>query len=344
MRSLAFNTYRNSSIPVLASAGGSKICLSDPRPNYETELLSIWPHGDEIATDAIGISPDGSILASGGRNGLLVLTSLQVPSVQPHMSSDSISNRLQSSPVLLNQPEVFGSIDSLAEVGSLASSELMTSSTTEDLMSLQDLPAFLVAGADDIQETEHPNNSSSGKNLSIPTTQKKQKKMVQSARESRKKRTEKKLVDLPTMIAHLTMSARGSVIRELSSSSESSDEESETNLGHKQALSNLINITHKVSTFSQAESKVLEPYKETRHPDPRVSLLEEDVPNAIKERRNFFHSKTTLGVDDQKAAHDSDESLSDFQSSRYSTKSPDSFVGEVGSGDEYCDDIPLSMI
>ena len=180
---------------------------------------------------------------------------------------------------------MFGSIDSLAEVGSLASSELMTSSTTEDLMSLQDLPAILVAGADGIQETEHPNNSSCGKYLSTPTTQKKQKKMVQSARELR---TEKKLVDLPKMITHhLTMSARGSVIRELSSNSESSDEESVTNLGHKQALSNLINITYKVSAFSQAESKVLEPYKETRPPDPRVSLLEEDIPNAITEFFSF---------------------------------------------------------
>jgi len=346
VRSLAFNTNKNSLIPVLASAGGTKVVISDPRPYYGTQLLSIHPNGEESVVDAAEISPEGSILASGGRSGHLVLTSLYTPMVKSDVKRDTISDRLRKSGVILDEMVGYGSTESLIE--SLPSSDLMVaSSTTEDLVSLQtnatdeldhieNIPRLFSGGPigtasefnlyDGHNEIEHSSMKPKVRKNSKKTQQ------LQNARESRKKRTEKKVVDLPTMIAHLSTSARGSVIRELSSSSESSDDdEPESSISPKLPLSSLINVTHKVSAFSSYENVTAD--TGANIPDPRISLLEEDVPEAIRERRDFFQEKC-----------DKEDSLPEAQSEYYSSMPFGNFQEELGSGEDSCDDVQLSMI
>ena len=355
IRSLAFSTSSSASVPVLASAGGNKVVLADPRPNYGTQLLSIHPKGGESAVDAVEISPEGSILASGERSGHLVLNSLDMPVVKFSVKKDSISDQLRKSGVILDEVDGYGSTESLVE--SLPSSDIMlASSTTEDLVSLQtntsddlvhiqNIPHLFSEGpsgaASEIYFYDDHNEIKPASSRPKARTNPKKAHQLQNARESRKKRAEKKLVDLPTMIAHLSTSARGSVIRELSSSSESSDEDvPESYNGPKLPLSSLINVTHKVSTFSNSENVTVVEDGGAKVPDPRLSLLEEEVPEAIRERRDFFQEKSS----NLKSSHVLEDPTPETQPEYYSSKLFGNVQEEIGSGEDSCDDIQLSMI
>lgn len=255
-----------------------------------------------------------------------------------------------NSGTILDQPELFGSVDSLIEAMSQTSaSDLMTSSGTEDLISLRGLPKDSpLSEAEQKQLLDNSADYSSRKAHSRESIKLKARRKELNARESRQKRTEKKLVDLPTMIAHLSTSMSGSVMHELSSSSDSSEEEEEKEeqSSQQKKLNALIDVAQKVNTFSQIETKALVPDSENKVPEPRLSLLQEDTPVAIRERREFLETGKSQDDDkgEEELLYDSDGDSSEYHSGRYSTKSPDSFAENLGSGDGYYDDVPLSMI
>ena len=341
VKSLAFNPSTDAAVPVLASAGDFTLRLSNPRPTHETELLSLTPHTLGKEVEAVGISPDGSLIVSGGRDGVLVFLTLSIPSLRPQLSVDSsISEKLRNSQNILERSFDHDSMEDLHEAVSQAS------------MSEGDLS--LAASREDILiETGQRNISGSNKEISP------HRKEI-SARASRLKRTEKKVVDLPSMIAHLSASVRASIIEEQLSSSESEDE-AVLEEREAQKISALIGVAQKVDKYSQiaTDQEVVQ-----KAPDPRLSLLPENAPEAIQEKRRFFESKldstdgqgteSPLGYCNEYSGYSSlmepDEN-SDTEGGSYaldsqlqSTTRQRSFA-EIGSEEEYYeDDIPFSMI
>ena len=84
VKSIAFNPNSdNVAVQILASAGAYSVRLSDPRPTQKADILSLSPHTPGKEVEAVAISPDGSTLASGGRDGQLIFMSLNIPSFVP---------------------------------------------------------------------------------------------------------------------------------------------------------------------------------------------------------------------------------------------------------------------
>jgi hypothetical protein len=355
VKSLAFNPNVNTAVPVLASAGDSTVLLSDPRPTQKAELLSLSPHTPGKEVEAVGISPDGSLLVSGGRDGLLALLTLSVPVLSQQNHNDSVSSKLRNSQNFLERSFDNGSTEDLAEAVSQASTsegDLSVAASRENI-------------SQEAARKEESKQYQQQQQRQQPHTQ------SQSARVSRQKRAQKKVVDLPTMIAHLSASVCGSVME---GSSDSEEETEDADIETQNKISSLIGVSQKVSKFSQITKKTS--VQELRHgvPEPRLSLLPNDVPETIKEKREFFKSREALDSNEQ-PINDSREDLveteyydgyssllpgeeeSDTESSpvHYTLKDSKNFqashfhtAGELDSADEYYDDedadVPFSMI
>lgn len=338
VKSLAFNPSTNTVLPILASAGDYTILLSDPRPTQKSEILTLSPHTLGKEVEAVGISPDGSLLISGGRDGLLVFMNLSVPSLRPHLlRENSISTKIRHSISILDQSVETNSTEDQAEAISQAStSDLSVGASRESIPldgGLQERPQDKV----------------------VP----------HSARISRKRRTEKKVVDLPTMIAHLSASVRTSMLEEQLSSSDSEDDMEKES--HKK-ISSLVHVAQKVDKFSQFARKTSVQEMLHKAPEPKRSLLPANVPETIKEKKKYFETRKTTKVEDTDGAEyydgyssllpgEPDESDSDEEAGEYAMKlegsareditalidsRQHSFTDELGSGDDY-DDI-VSMI
>lgn len=336
-------------MPILASAGDYTLLLSDPRPTQKAEILTLTPHSPGKEVEAVGISPDGSLLVSGGRDGLLVFMTLSVPSLRPQLHDNSVSSKLRNSIALLDQSFDTNSLEDQAEAISQAS-------TSEGDLSV----------------------AASRENILLDSALKPQgyPKKEYNARMSRQRRAEKKVVDLPSMIAHLSASVRGSVLEEQPSSSDSEEEEDEEQESQKK-ISNLVHVAQKVDKFSQITKKTSVQEMLHKAPEPRLSLLPDSVPETIKEKRKFFQSRevsegTDGHIEDYKDENydgyssllpgEPDGSDSEQESGGYAMRSGDSrarareditalissrqhsFTDELGSGDEYYDDVPFSMI
>jgi WD40 repeat protein len=90
VKSVFFNPQTvNVSLPVLASAGGYIVHLSDPRSGRKSDILSLMPHEPGKEVEAVTISPDGSLLVSGGRDGKIALMTLMVPRLLPYSQEGS---------------------------------------------------------------------------------------------------------------------------------------------------------------------------------------------------------------------------------------------------------------
>lgn len=364
MKSLAFNPNTDTAIPVIASAGDCTILLSDPRPTQKAELLSLSPHTPGKEVEAVSISPDGSLLVSGGRDGLLALLTLSVPLLSWQDHNDSVSSKLRNSRNFLERSFDNGSIEDLVD-------GIVQTSTSEGDLSVapsQENISHEASRDKEQQRTEELQQS---------------KKMEQRARVSRQKRTEKKVVDLPTMIAHLSASARGSVLEEQLSSSDSEEEPEEADIDTQGKISSLIGVSQKVDKFSQITKKTSVQEVRYKAPEPRLSLLPDDVPDTIKESREFFKSREALdiqytsesredpveseyydGYSSLLPGEEEEEELdpesspmhsghynllkdsSNSQAGRFHKSSRQhSFAEELGSADEYYDeDVPFSMI
>lgn len=355
VKSLAFNPNTDTAIPVLASAGGCTLLLSDPRPTQKAELLSLSPHTLGKEVEAVSISPDGSLVVSGGRDGLLALLTLSVPLLNPQNHDNSVSSKLRNSRTILDRSFDNDSTEDLVEAVSQASTSEGDISVT---VSRENVSLEAVTRERNVQKN-HLGKTAEQRN-------------EHSARISRQKRTEKKVVDLPTMIAHLSASMRGSVLEEQPSSSDSEEESEDVTTQEK--ISDLIGVSQKVNKFSQISKKTS--VQEIRHntPDPRLSLLPDDVPETIKESRNFFESREAVDGEYSGESREnpveaeyydgyssllpgeeeSDTDESPMHSGHYTLK--DSFPtgpfhsssrqhSFAGSTDEYYDeDVPFSMI
>lgn len=284
VKSLDFDPNTKAAVPILASAGDYTLLLSDPRPTQKAELLSLSPHAPGKEVEAVSISPDGSLLVSGGRDGALAIMTLTVPLVQQDTHDDSVSSKLRRSQSYLEHSFDNDSAEELGDATSLTS----TSEGDVRRENANVLPQQ--------EKAESPRNvrNSAGKQKSKPRVAEKQQKStgkVHSARISRQKRAEKKVVDLPSMIAHLSASVvqQSSTLEEHQSSSDNSDAEPEANA---EQIKSLIGVTQKVSKFSQITKKTSVQEMHHKAPAPRLSLLgSEDIPETIKESRKFFEMK-----------------------------------------------------
>ena len=358
MKSLAFYPSPNAVSSVLASAGDYTVLLSDLSPYQKASIFSISPHSLGKEVEAVAISPDGSILVSGGRDGLVVLMTLSLPSLFPDRDN-TISSRLRNYRVVLSQ--IFDSTEDLAEeMSQISASEgdPMTGSSSEDLL----------LETDEVQKRYHDS-----KQIQFYNRERIHRKNEATARESRKNRTEKKPVDLPTMIAHLS-SIRSSLVKEQLSSSDSEEDVISELQDQQKKLNSLIDVAQKVSKYSQITEKTS---VQDKVPKPRYSLLPMETPDVIRDHRKFFEDRQNYdGTDGDGDNSDSESSQSghyymkpltsldcsletkDFITTSTGTEQAlldsncfpslassqeQSFGKELGSGDE-SDDIPLSVI
>ena len=213
VKSLCFNPQtKNVALPLLASAGGYSIHLSDPRPSHKSNILALSPHEVKKEVESVTISPDGSLIASGGRDGMVVLMTLFVPSVIPQ-SASNLSHRQgffkgRQSSKKYSQ----GATDRGDEGGLDAELEEldMILREPEPLQSQQNISRLKRISRTAVKTVELDEYSAAAT------------KGV-SARKSRGKRVRGKVIDIPTMVAHLSSTAKAIGPEELSSSDESDD-------------------------------------------------------------------------------------------------------------------------
>ena len=261
VKNVAFNPHtENVALPLLASAGDFTIRLSDPRPDRKSDILTLSPHLPGKEVEVVTISPDGSLLVSGGRDGIIVLMTLFVPSIMPRSESGySTSSVLRRSRVVRDRSYIYDATD----VGEIP----------EELDEEEDLEAELEAEALDKILTEPPTKLT--KKTSF-TRMKRRSRVAEKevelqdhatmkrkgvrARESREKRVQVKQVDIPTMVAHLSAAIRAYGPEEPSSSSSSeSEEENEAEEIIEWAQEELppsksmVDVASKVAAFSNPE-------------------------------------------------------------------------------------------
>ena len=186
--------------------------------------------GKEV--EAVAISPDGSLLVSGGRDGLLVLMTLMVPSIVPR--SDAHHMHLTSS--ILRKSQVVRDRSYIRDV------------TADDDISLElqedeDLMAGWMAEEEEEEMTDHfPLEPKKTEKKSFSRMKRRsrfdeketelhdyatvRKKTGVSAKTARGKRTKGKSYDIPTMVAHLSAAVRVYGPEEPNSSSDSEGETS----------------------------------------------------------------------------------------------------------------------
>lgn len=183
------------SLPVLSSAGGYTVNISDPRPGYKSSILSpIYPHEPGKEVESVRISPDGSLLASGGRDGNIVLMTLMVPRLLPSfrgrgriMDYKQKARKSRDSSTFIKdishrEDEDEIAVEELDELDDILSSPLKK----EVEQNVARLKRLSRTAAKEMELVEH-------------STVKK----TATAKSSRKKRVAGKNIDLPTMIAHL---------------------------------------------------------------------------------------------------------------------------------------------
>ena len=90
VKSVTFNyNTHNVAVPVLASAGDYSLKVWDVRPtNLGHPLVSLTLHQPGKEVEAVAISPDGSLVATGARDGVVILMTLFVPTILPRTDSE----------------------------------------------------------------------------------------------------------------------------------------------------------------------------------------------------------------------------------------------------------------
>ena len=90
IKSVTFNyNTHNVAVPVLASAGDYSLKVWDLRPtNLGHPLVSLSLHQPGKEVEAVAISPDGSLVATGARDGIVILMTLFVPTILPRTDSE----------------------------------------------------------------------------------------------------------------------------------------------------------------------------------------------------------------------------------------------------------------
>lgn len=216
VKSVCFNPQTvNVSLPVLASAGDYSIHLSDPRPGHKANILSLSPHETGKEIESVTISPDGSLLASGGRDGMIVLMTLMVPQLIPFSSRrgrGAIKKQREKRDISFikdithgqeeDRDDVLEDLDELDDI-------LRTPMQKEAQQNVSRLKRISRTA---IKEVElHDHHSTIKRNINAKT--------------SRGRRVKEKNIDLPTMVAHLTNTSKSVPIYLEEADLSSSDEE-----------------------------------------------------------------------------------------------------------------------
>ena len=252
VKNVAFNPNTvNTAVPVLASAGDFTVRLSDPRPDQQADILTLYPHTLGKEVEAVVISPDGSLLVSGGRDGMIVLMNLFVPSVIPRSeSSFSTSSVLRRSRVVRDRSYIYD----------------ITSGDDEILEEEHELEAEMEAEELDMILAEPPRSKRPEKQPSFRRLKRRSRfaekeaelpdyatvrRKGPTAREARGKRYKEKTVDIPTMVAHLSAAIRAYGPEEPSSSSESDEEGENEELENEQR--DPVDVAMRVIEFSSPE-------------------------------------------------------------------------------------------
>lgn len=274
-------------MPILASAGDYTLLLSDPRPTQKAEVLSLSPHALGKEVEAVGISPDGSLLVSGCRDGLLVFVTLSIPSLRPQLHDNSVSAKLRNSRAILEQSFNHDSVEDLTEATSQASTsegDLSTAVSRENmLLETGRLSPLGISQHSTLKGQTHFKTSQEQRGVT---------------RQSRQRRAEKKVVDLPTMIAHLSASVRSSMLEEQLSSSDSEDDITSEEQDPQKKIGALIGVAQKVNKYSEITNKTSVQEMLHKVPEQRLSLLPKDAPETIRENRKFFEGQETFeGID-----------------------------------------------
>lgn len=374
VKSVAFNpnSDNNTTLPILASAGDFSMRLSDPRPTQKADILSCSLHTPGKEVEAVSISPDGSVVVTGGRDGLLILMSLSIPSVMPQ--SEPERAQATSATTVVRQPSSEILEESLKHLRtSSPANEELSDYEIEELSKNEPVEEEDIRVASEVRDVlmdmckEPRRRSRHIQDKPVFNTG-----MVtyRRDRESREKRMSGKVVDIPTMVAHL--SARASMIEEPSSSSGSeSDDDSDVEsrervfqvnaseeagrfLENKDTVSDIMESTQHSHSPAQLEYKNLFREKETKKKDTSI-FEEDDMDNVVLLMKNFLDENKPLEVATEHSGeyrlssivHSLDSLLqSDNQGSLDEDDEKRNTLNRAGSasGNEYGDEVPLSMI
>ena len=283
---MAFNPNldANFALPILASAGDFSVHLSDPRPTQKANVLSFSLHHPGKEVEAVSISPDGSLLVSGGRDGLLVLMNLTIPTVVPRTGNRATtSTSVRHSCEILEQSRVQDtSSDSLI---------VIPERPEENLKVVYEPFETALAAKREERRLSQYNEKKSRPSV----TSKKVSLRRAASREAQEKRMKEKVVDIPSMVRHL--SARASFVEESGSSSgseSSSSSESEDGSGSDDLERQyLVKVSERAGRFMKRKNTVQEIMESTERspPSPKLSLLPEEAVGRLKEHRSTFEKK-----------------------------------------------------
>ena len=336
VKDIVFNPHtQNVAVPILASAGDFSIHISDPRPTQKADLLTLSPHlpGKEVET--LDISPDGSMLVSGGRDGYLALMTLFVPSLVPQVNRTSISAKLRTSRHFHERSYIHdATADDISEVDSEVDLEAEREADELDsilanrdksdressrISALAKMKRESRLGEKEVDLADHATVKRKGP----------------SARASREKRVKEKAVDIPTMIAHLAATPRAYGPEELESSSGSESEEEE-----KEEL--LVKVSSRVSKYTGRGRKnsVQEAIK--KPPPPRLSLLPDEAVGKLKDRRGVFE-KNTIEEHEEEVEEEEQPTKSDEAESVRAPSESTMMTDNIGDDEYYATLLPTEL-
>ena len=281
-------------MPVLASAGGDKLALSDPRPSHRADIMSVSLHKEGKEVEAVAVSPDGSLLVSGGRDGLVVLLTLMVPSIVPRSENhytSLMSSVLRKSRALRDRSYIYDAT---------ANEDIPPEFEEEEEEEEEEVDELMESWQEEVdhfplepKKTEKVTSYNRMKRRSrfeekateLPDYATVRKKKVMSAKTARERRAKGKSFDIPTMIAHLSAAARVYGPEEPDTSSESEEEQE-----NKPPQPNIpspdpkVDILSHIKAWSNPENIISLP-----PPRRKISILSE-VTGKAKTRREFFEA------------------------------------------------------
>ena len=208
-------------MPVLASAGDCSVHLSDPRPIHKPHILSLTPHEIGKEVEAVAISPDGSLLASGGRDGMIVLMTLFVPSLLPRTGGKTTPSPVKQhdrSKIKIDRSYI-KEFNSIVE-DERDEREFEAEREAQELEDILSTPQTLTQHQIAIRMKRRSRADAKVAELDDYATVRK--KNV-SAKKQRRRRTKGKAFDIPSVVAHLLASTKAYGPEEPESSDDSDD-------------------------------------------------------------------------------------------------------------------------
>ena len=236
-----------------------------------------------------------------------MVMNLFVPSIIPHSEQPSLSSAIRNSRAFRDRSYIYdATADDVSEMNFNSEEDLLAA------MELDELDKILEKGESKVEdETTRLSKLKRKSRLDEKVVELGDhatlKRKGPSARESRVKRVKEKLVDIPTMVAHLSTVNRAYGPEEPSSSSESESEEEETEdvrvpVPVESHHDLLVNITDRVANFSKRKTTLMDIHY--KPPPQRLSLLPDKVPGELKNRRELFKKKPQAAEDGTEPTED----------------------------------------